>query len=446
VWRKRFLAEETDYIIIGSGIGGLLAGGLLSRDGWSVTVLEKLSFFGGKYTSISHNGTEIPTAAHHMLPHGAKGSIYGILSELGIQVRLIRCRPPITWMLGGRSYIFPVKINEYLRLRWTYPVLNKILTKRENAGFLLYLLLYKLGYRISDEPSVKDLLNLFTDNKSFHRAVDKAVQYSLGVRYDLTPAAELLRTFRMYDYTMECVVDGGLKSLISGIVRYLRDRNSTLRNNAAVSKIITESGRVRGVLLQSGETIMAKKGIISNAGIRHTYEILDDKGSIQKEFIEKMTRAIPAWGVNHLILTDKPMLNKSGVIIPVEAEYIAGMTEPTRESPSISKEKKSMVIAYQVLERSENIDMQLTKGREEFLRLCDNPDGEYMMSVFWNDYPCTEMAAIAGQVFDQRFRHDEAGIKGLWNIGIETVGRGIAAELIGHSVRLLIEKIKRDRG
>lgn len=436
------MPEIYDFIIIGSGIGGLLTAGLLAREGYSLIVLEKLSFFGGKYTSIKHNGVEVPTAAHHMLPHGYNGHIYGICRELGINVNLIPCKPPMLWRLNGRDYIFPLKINEYFRWRWNYPVLNKILKKRENAKFLSYLLLYKIGYRIGGDPTVKELLELFTDNEVFHKAVNKTIQYALGVKYEQIPAAEILRTFREYNFTMECVVDGGVKSIISGLVNYLRSKGCILKNRAEVKKIIVKNNIADAVLLSDGQEIRARYGIVSNAGIRNTYNMIDDKGKISKSFLIKMENSIPAWGANHILITDNSVLNQGGVIIPVEADFIAGITEPTIESPSIGGNKKTLVVAYQALEMDKDIDFQLQRGKEEFIHLCKNQDGEYIMSIFRDNYPGTEMAAIKGQVYEQRFGHDEAGIKGLWNIGLETFGRGIAGELIGHSVRILHRKIK----
>jgi phytoene dehydrogenase-like protein len=436
------LQEKYDFIIIGSGIGGLLTAGLLARDGYSIAVLEKLSFFGGKYTSIKHNGVEVPTAAHHMLPHGYNGHIYRICQELGISIKLIPCQPPIIWKIGRRDYIFPLKVNEYFKWRWRFPVLNKILKKRENAIFLFYLLLYKLGYRIGGDPTVKELLEMFTQNTVFHRAVNKTIQYALGVKYDSVPAAEILRTFREYNYSMEAVVDGGVKSIITGLVNYLRSKGCTIKNRCEVKKIIITDGRADRVILNDGTPLFARMGIVSNAGIKNTFNMIDDKQKVNRSFIHKMERAVPAWGVNHILIADKPVVNRGGVIIPVETEYIAGITEPTYESPSIGGNKKTLVLAYQVIDRNGNIDIQLEKGKEEFLHLCRGAEGEYIMSVFRDNYPGTEMAAEKGQVYEQRFGHDEMGIIGLWNIGLETFGRGIAGELIGHSVRILYNRIK----
>jgi len=54
---------KTDVVIIGSGLGGLLCGALLGRDGYKVLILEKMAFVGGRYTTLDFNGYKINTGA-----------------------------------------------------------------------------------------------------------------------------------------------------------------------------------------------------------------------------------------------------------------------------------------------------------------------------------------------------------------------------------------------
>lgn len=53
-------------IIIGSGIGGLLCGYLLSKEGLDVTVLEKHTIPGGNLQCFSRNGYEFETGVHYI--------------------------------------------------------------------------------------------------------------------------------------------------------------------------------------------------------------------------------------------------------------------------------------------------------------------------------------------------------------------------------------------
>ncbi|MBU4373185.1 MAG: NAD(P)-binding protein, partial [Euryarchaeota archaeon] len=69
------MKDNFDAIIIGSGLGGLLSGAILAKKGYKPLILEKLSFFGGKFTSFNYYGYEIPTGAFHALPGAQYGNV-----------------------------------------------------------------------------------------------------------------------------------------------------------------------------------------------------------------------------------------------------------------------------------------------------------------------------------------------------------------------------------
>ena len=66
--------DKPKAIVIGSGVGGLGAAAKLAQTGqFDVSVYERLSFAGGRFTQHDHDGFQIPTGAVHMIPHGLKG-------------------------------------------------------------------------------------------------------------------------------------------------------------------------------------------------------------------------------------------------------------------------------------------------------------------------------------------------------------------------------------
>ena len=67
------MTKKYDVFIAGGGIGGLLASSLLSQQGKSCYLAERLPFFGGRFTTHNKDGFEVPTGAVHMIPHSQKG-------------------------------------------------------------------------------------------------------------------------------------------------------------------------------------------------------------------------------------------------------------------------------------------------------------------------------------------------------------------------------------
>ena len=83
--------EHYDQFIAGGGIGGLLSASLLGQHGQKCFLVERLPFFGGRFTSIKHHGFEIPTGAVHMIPHSRNGPLGEVLlRDLNLPLEIIK--------------------------------------------------------------------------------------------------------------------------------------------------------------------------------------------------------------------------------------------------------------------------------------------------------------------------------------------------------------------
>jgi len=58
--------KQYDFVIIGSGLGGLTCGAILSNKGYSVCILEKNPVFGGCLQSYHRNGAKYETGVHYL--------------------------------------------------------------------------------------------------------------------------------------------------------------------------------------------------------------------------------------------------------------------------------------------------------------------------------------------------------------------------------------------
>ena len=68
------MADRPKTVVIGAGVGGLMSAALIAQTGSAdVSVYERMSFAGGRFTQHEHDGYQIPTGAVHMIPHGKKG-------------------------------------------------------------------------------------------------------------------------------------------------------------------------------------------------------------------------------------------------------------------------------------------------------------------------------------------------------------------------------------
>lgn len=81
--QKLKLPDFCDVVIIGAGVGGLTAGALLSKAGFSVTVLEKEPHAGGYLAGFRRKDFRFDTAIHWLNQYGPDGLVTKLFSILG---------------------------------------------------------------------------------------------------------------------------------------------------------------------------------------------------------------------------------------------------------------------------------------------------------------------------------------------------------------------------
>ena len=79
-------------LIIGSGIGGLVCGGLLAKEGWKITILEKNKQIGGALQTYARDKILFDAGVHYMGGLAPGQNLYQIFHYLGImdKLRLVR--------------------------------------------------------------------------------------------------------------------------------------------------------------------------------------------------------------------------------------------------------------------------------------------------------------------------------------------------------------------
>lgn len=294
------MTEAADAIVIGSGIGGLVAGALLARYGWQVLVCESHAIPGGAAHSFSRRGFHFDSGPSFYCglsdPHSLN-PLRQVLDALGESVPAIAYDPlghyhfpeatlPIysnaERYRGAIAEITPQGVQELARLERRllalYEGLRGIPTLALRADWQLipvlltrYLpallkLLPQLG---AVQASVADLMTEVQD-PWVRRLIDLECFLLSGLKAAGTIAPEVAF---MFGERSRSVVDypvGGSGAIVQALVRGLQRWGGQLRLNAHVEQILVESGRATGVRLRSGEVLKASV-VISNATVWDTY-------------------------------------------------------------------------------------------------------------------------------------------------------------------------------
>jgi len=83
-----------DAVVIGSGVGGLIAANLLAREEFKVLLVEQHYMAGGYCSTFRRNGYTFDAATHFYPLLGNPATITGkLLTDLGVQTRWVKMDP-----------------------------------------------------------------------------------------------------------------------------------------------------------------------------------------------------------------------------------------------------------------------------------------------------------------------------------------------------------------
>lgn len=293
--------RSPEMVVIGSGIGGLVAGSLLARYGHSVVVCESHSIPGGAAHSFSRHGFHFDSGpsfycglsdAHSLNP------LRQVLDVLGENVPAIAYDPLGYYHFPEGTFPVHCQLEPYreavaqvtphgaqelqafhhqllqiyhglrniptLTLRADWQLLPVLLTRYPVA------LLKLLPHVRTLQASVGDLTRDTIRDPWVRRLIDLECFLLSGLKAEGTIAPEVAfmvgeRSRSVVDYPI-----GSSGAIVAALVRGLERWGGKLLLNTHVEKIVVERGRAIGVRLRHGETISAPT-VISNATLWDTY-------------------------------------------------------------------------------------------------------------------------------------------------------------------------------
>ena len=279
-------------LVIGSGIGGLSAGIILAKLGFDVTVIEKNLQPGGMMRSYTRRGVQCNVGLHYMgaLDHGQILRRCFDFLEITDQLPLIRMGvdAPVDRylftgnLLGIDSFDVPTGFEAYeASLTAAFP------TQRTQVAALMAMLhrsadqLDRLSFLYSDRPTEywfdqAEPLGAIFDHISCSpglRAVFGLPSVLIGVPHAVCP--QFYHSMTLASYLLSAWRLRGQGAAMADVcVQRLKSLGGGLRTGEAVAGIRTVDGRVRGVTLDSGETLDASI-IVSTIHPKGIIELLE---------------------------------------------------------------------------------------------------------------------------------------------------------------------------
>jgi len=294
---------DTDVVVIGSGIGGLVAGGLLARYGRSVTICESHSVPGGAAHEFSRQGFRFDSGPSFYCGLGDPHSLNPVrlvLERLGESLETIAYDPlgfyhfpEGTLPIYSNSQQYRQAIASFspqgatelvaleARFLKLYEALKDIpLLELSSDWQLLPLLLsqpaalLKLLARLQDiQASAGQILDQTVQDPFVRQLIDLECFLLSGLKAQDTVAPEMAFMFGERQASSVDYPVGGSGAIVNALVRGFQRWGGQLRLKAHVKQILVEGGRTHGVRLKGGEVITAPT-VISNATLWDTVQHL----------------------------------------------------------------------------------------------------------------------------------------------------------------------------
>jgi all-trans-retinol 13,14-reductase len=275
---------QYDVAIIGSGLGGLVCGALLSRNGYRVAIFEKNRQIGGCLQTYARDKAVIDSGVHYIGGLAAGKNLYKIFDYLGIldKLRLQRLDMDgfdhIAFGDDVKTYRLAQGYNNFVQhLLKEFPGERKALDEYCHAmkdvcsRFPLYNL--RTGAYSEKQQvlgiSASDFFRQLTDNERLQNVLAGNNLLYAGVR-DKTPFYVHALVENSYIEDSWKCVDGG-SQIGKWLARAITERGGIIFRNTPVRKIIGDGNRVDHILLEDGKQMKAAH-YISNL---HPYQTME---------------------------------------------------------------------------------------------------------------------------------------------------------------------------
>lgn len=314
--------KEYDFVIIGSGLGGLYCAALLVKEGYSVCVLEKNRQLGGCLQIFSREKLIFDTGVHYLGGLDKGQNLYRYFDYLGLMDKIAFKKldmdgydhisfddDPIAYKIpqGYDNFIqyyselFPeeregiIKFCDQMRAVCAkLPLYNVEETK--DLDFMEFVL--------NDKP-VDEVIASCVKNEALRRILAGNNPLYAGVR-GVTPFYVHALVVNSYiESSYKCVKGGAQISL--ALSKIIRTHGGVIKNHAEVVAIETDDEKATHVLLKDGTKVFAKK-FISTIHPALTIDLLgEDCKMMRKAYktrISSLQNTVSAFIV-YVVLKDK---------------------------------------------------------------------------------------------------------------------------------------------
>jgi len=342
-----------DVIIIGSGLGGLECGYILSKQGYNVCILEKNAQLGGCLQTFKRGGTLFDTGFHYVggLEEGQYlHKLFRFFDLLDLPWRKMDEEGFSEVVLGNKSYLLPSGHERFVDALSTYFPHQR--TQLQNYTDFLK----RVGDGIGDSFTNKDSqfkASLF--ERSAYSFLQETIDDPLlrnvlsGASLTMELCQEKLPLYIFAQINNSFIqsawrLDGGGSLIADKLAANIRRMGGTILTKAEVTRMVEKDGQISSVEYNGGERVQGKH-IISNVHPALTLSLVPESQQIRKIYRNRITGLENTYGMFTLHLQLKehavPYLNRNLFIYKEDSDVWNNAYRP-------GGSKTSALVSFQI--------------------------------------------------------------------------------------------------
>ncbi|MFN7963344.1 MAG: NAD(P)/FAD-dependent oxidoreductase [Thermoanaerobaculia bacterium] len=434
-----------DVVVVGAGVGGLVAAALLSRAGFSVLLVEQHYMVGGYCSTFRRRGFTFDAATHfYPLLGNPQALTARLMAELGVETRWVAMDPVDTFHLpDGSRFVVPADFELYLeRLFERFPAEREAL----NAFFAEVREAYLLGtleyFRLRPTSRLDRFRSLTLRevlDRFFRDPALKLILTADGPHWGSPPS----RTSFVFDSMLRLSYflgnyypRGGSQAFADDLARCVEQAGGEILMSSRVERILVQGGRTTGVELETtrgplaGRHSVAARAVISNADLSLTLERLLPREVVPDSALEPLRRlrtSFPCY------LTHVGLRNVDGAVLERAQGYYwqswdpdtvgrGGLRfkifAPTLYEPAMAPPGKQIVILQKVLDLDYEGVSDWPSHKTEVER--------YLLGELEREVPGIhseiEVATTASALTSHRFTLNRRGVMLGWEMSPDQLG------------------------
>ena len=442
------MGEPGKAVVIGAGVGGLASAASLAQAGeHEVTVYERMSFAGGRFTQHDHDGFQIPTGAVHMIPHGKKGPfarlILGKRSSGGLDLG----RHGVEF-LPTTKFACQIKDGSLYRANSIYGVLPWFTLKDTLNLPRLLMKPAKKPWGNETEDGRTWMSRYFSND--FIDFVDAFSNFAISLRFEQMPASTVVRMLQNSFWSdRPHVPKGGCNGVIDGLRADLRENGTRVKLSHEVTEILpgdaeesTKGNRFCIGVRRRGRdegTWVGADAIIHNGGHPNLLKALSDDFEVATGVREQVRGTQAVGGIGFVFALDDDIPHRgSGVTMLPGMDRVGGYVIPTFSDPSLAPEGKHMMITHQYVP-DPSVKSEISKGRDDLYEaipwLADHGE-ELCVHTYHRNWPCNRApqgAELPSDVGIEGIRLVGDGVKGHGWMMVEGIASNVPGAVAGVS-------------